>query len=177
MNREQLDRIRRMVRKDEKYKRFSKAADHNPALHIPYDELHEELERIHRTRAMRVLTREKRFTEKLIDAMLTDAQSRARCADILSTCLKVTGNFHETLTNLRDYLVIEYSEQLGTRVRTKEERRAFMESVLRPFYRYVYKVEQLEKHARLVVEDIDKAGYTFTNLVNAAKLLGKPESI
>ena len=37
--------------------------------------------------------------------------------------------------------------------------------------------EQIKKHAKYIVDDIDQAGYTYRNLVESIKLMGKPETV
>lgn len=178
MNKEDLEHVRRLVKRDSKYKKFKQNVESNPNLQIPFEELHEELERLHKTRSLRSLNRkDKNFTSSLVDAMIQDQRTRSRCTEILAACIAITGGYQETLTNLRDYLLLEYGGRMSTGRTTKEERRQFMENVLRPFFRYIHKVEQLREHAKYVVEDIDKAGYTFRNLVEAVKMLGKPETL
>ena len=177
MDRQEIDALRRRIRKDNKVVRFKSATERNPNLQLPFDELHNELERLMRTRSIRTLDRgDKSFTASVVDAMLQDQAYRSRCTEILSSCIKITGTFQETLDNLRDYLMLEYGSQIGGRT-TKAERQQFMESVLRPFYRYLHDVRQLQEHARYLVDDIDKAGFTFRNLVEGIKLLGRPETM
>lgn len=177
MNNESIKALRRIVRKDERYLRFRRAAERNPSLQIPFEELHEELTRLMATRSIRALSRsDVNFTSSVVDAMLQDQAYRSRCAEILASCIAVSGAFQETLTNLRDYLVLEYGSRISTRT-TKGERQQFMESTLRPFYKYVNEVEQLKEHARYLMDDIDKAGFTFRNLIEGIKLLGRPETM
>ena len=109
--------------------------------------------------------------------MLQDQAYRSRCAEILASCIMIDGTFNETLCNLRDYLLLEYGGRMGRGRTTKEERRQFMENVLRPFFRYLYKVDQIKQHAKYIVDDIDKAGFTYRNLVESIKLMGRPEII
>ncbi|MNV25352.1 hypothetical protein D3C71_1164480 [compost metagenome] len=175
MDTEKLEHIRRLVKNDDKYGSFKKSVEKNPNLKLPFDDLHEELERMQKTRSIRSLNRrDKRFTEAVLDAKLLDQQYRSRCTEILGSTIPITGAFQDTLTNLRDYLLLQYGKRIGG---TKNERQQFMENVLRPFFKRIHKVEQLKEHCRFIVDDIDKAGYTFNNLIELIKLLGKPESL
>ena len=175
MDKEKLNHIRRLVKADEKYIAFKKSVEKNPTLVMPFEDLHEELERMHKTRSVRSLhRRDKRFTEAVMDANLQDQQYRSRCSEIMGSTLPFTGTFQETLTNLRDYLLLEYGKRIGG---TKHERQQFMENVLRPFFRRLHIVEQLKAHCKFIMEDIDQAGYTFKNMIEYIKLLGKPESL
>ena len=109
--------------------------------------------------------------------MLQDQAYRSRCTEILASCISIDGGFQETLVNLRDYLLLEYGARISRGRTTKDERRQFMENVLRPFFRYLHRVDQLKSHAKYLIDDIDKAGYTYRNLVESIKLLGKPEIV
>ncbi len=167
--------LKRLVKADENYLKFKRSVDKNPNLRLPFEELHEELEREHKMRQVRSLHRsDKDFIGSVTDAMMQDARIRSRATEILASTIAIKGTFTDTLTNLRDYLILAYGKRLGG---TKEERRNFMENILRPFFKYIHKVDQLREHARYIIEDIDKAGYTFKNLMESIKLLGKPESI
>lgn len=174
MSKEDLQHIRRLVKGDDKYKRFKHSVEKNPNLKLPFGDLHEEIDRIHRTRSLRSLQRtDKQFTANVLDAKLEDQRYRSRLTEILASTIPITGTFTETLTNLRDYLLLEYGKRIGG---TKNERQQFMENVLRPFFRHIHRVEQLKDHCRFIIDDIDKAGYTFNNTIELIKLLGKPES-
>lgn len=169
--------VRRRIREDEKYKRFKTAHKNNPNNVIDFDGLHKEMARIHKTRSVRSLKRKsKGFVDDVVDALLQDQQARSRCAEIMGNCVTISGNMTQTLDNLRDYLVTEFSELLKS-VGTVGERKMVVESVLRPFYEYLNNVDQIKLHAKIIIEDVDKAGYGFTNLVNSLQLLSRPERI
>lgn len=172
-----VESVRRQLRRDDKLRRFKKAFDSNPDLVIDYQALHDELTRLHKTRSVRSLRRKSRgFTDDIVDAMIQDTSIRARCTEILGSCVRINGHINDTLNNLRDYLLVEYNDSLRI-VGTVKERQSIVESVLRPFYETLDKLEQLRSHARLIVEDIDKASYIYRNLVESLKMLSKPETV
>lgn len=172
---QKIKMIRRQIRQDAKYLRFKEAQKNNPNNVIDFKGLHAEMARLHKTRAWRHLKRKsKGFTDEVCDAILQDGQARSRCAEILGICVEITGSMNDTLTNLRDYLVTEYAEFLKA-VGTVAERKAVVETVLRPFYEYLNNVEQLRQHAKIIMEDIDKAGFGYTNLIAALQMLSRPE--
>lgn len=177
MTKEEMKALRRTIKKDKKYLRFREMFEGNPAFSIDFESYHEELQRLHTTRHTRQLRRKsKGFTESVVDAMLQDQATRSRCVEMLGECIKISSSMEDTLVNLRDYLLSEFSQQLK-RVGTQTERKSFVESVMMPFYEYISDVQTLEKSARLVVDDIDKAGYTYRNLVEAIKILSRPEQV
>jgi hypothetical protein len=167
--------IRSRIRENKKYLRFKDAFNKNPNNVIDFDSLHEEMERLHKTRHVRSLRRKsKGFAEDLLDSLIQDQRVRSRCTEILGVCITVAGAMKETLDNLSDYLLIEYTDLLKT-LGTVKERQAVVESVLRPFFKYLDQIEQLRAHAKVIIEDIDKAGFAHTNMVAAVQMLSRPE--
>ena len=173
-----IDDIKRALRRDQKLVRFKKMFEGNPNFSMNFEDLHEELETMHSTRKVRTLNRKRGdFAEEVLDSMLIDQSTRSRCAEILGACVKVRGALSETLDNLRDYLIFAYSARLKSVGGTQAERKAFVESVLRPFYKFLSNVSQLEEHCKVIITDIDKAGFTYTNLVETIKILSAPERV
>lgn len=176
---EQLDALKRVLQKDQKLLNFKRAFEGNPAFSMNFVDLHEELDTLHSTRSVRTLRRKKGsdFAEEVLDSMLQDQATRSRCAEILGACVKVRGSISETLDNLRDYLIVTYSSKLKLIGGTQAERKAFVESVMRRFYKFLAEVEQLEEHCKVIITDIDKAGFTYTNIVETVKILSAPERV
>lgn len=178
-SKEQLAAIRRRVKKDKKYRRFNDLFESNPNFAMPFEDLHEELTALHTTRKTRHLRRRKNsmsFGHDLVDGMLQDQAARSRATEILAQCVKVTDGMKEMLTNLRDYLSVEYSSMLKV-IGTVAERKAFIENVMRPFYQFLNQIETLQQHCNLLITDIDKANYTYKNLVEVLKVLVRPEQV
>ena len=174
---QRLDALRRTVKRDAKYRRFRDTFEGNPNYSIDFQKLHDELERMHMTRSVRTLRRKKvGFVDDLLDAMLQDQAVRSRTTEILGICVNIDGAMRETLDNLNDYLMVQYSESLKISS-TQTERKAFIGTCLRQFYRYLDQIQQLREHCKLIVDDIDKAGYTYRNLVETVKILSKPEQV
>lgn len=175
----ELAAIKKTIRKDKRFQRMKELYETNPAYAIDFKGFHTEISRMHMTRSTRSLKRKGKgnhFTENVIDAMLEDTSIRSRCVEILGQCVKIGSSMADTVSNVRDYLVTEYSNILR-KIGTQTERKQFVESLMRKFYEYLAQINTLEKHARLVIEDIDKAGYTYRNLVESIKILSRPEQV
>lgn len=177
-NREELKAIRRIIKKNQRYQQFLENFRGNPAYNIDFEEFHEELQRLHTTRLTRELKRKRTrsFPEKVCEAMLQDQSTRSRCAEILGQCTKISGAMERTLSKLRDYLCAEYADTLK-RIGAQGERKAFVEAIMRDFYDFYDEVKTLEKASSIVIEDIDKAGFMFKNLVEIIKVLSRPEQV
>lgn len=174
----ELDALKRVLRKDKKLLRFKDNFEGNPNFSLNFDKLHEELERLHATRSVRTLRRKNHdFAEEVLDSMLQDQATRSRCTEILGACIKIRGALSDTLDNIRDYLIMTYSSKLKLVGGTQSERKAYVETVLRPFYKYLTEVSMLEEHCKVIIQDIDKAGFAYTNLVETIKILSAPERV
>lgn len=170
--------LRRVIKRDSRFKQFLKNFQGNPAYNLDFAELHSELQRLHATRITRELRRKRSrsFPEKLAEAMLQDQAVRSRCAEILGECAKINDAMTRTLSNVRDYLLSEYAGNLKV-IATATERKAFVESSMKQFYEFQSDVAVLEKSAKIIIEDIDKANYMFRNMVELVKVLSRPEQV
>jgi len=177
-SREQQKAIRSTIKKNKRFQQFLENFRGNPAYNIDFESYHSELQRLHTTRITRELKRKRSraFPEKVCEALLQDQATRSRCAEILGECTKISHAMERTLSKLRDYLCAEYASYLKS-VGAQGERKAFVESIMRPFYDYFDEVKGLEKAAQIVIEDIDKAGFMFKNLVEVIKVLSRPEQV
>lgn len=179
MTSEEIKALRRIIKKNKRFQQFLEMFEKNPAYAIDFDSLHEELQLLHTTRLTRELRRKKKslqFTDKVVDAMLQDQSTRSRCAEILNDCVRIATSMSKTLSNLRDYLLTEYGSHLK-RIGAQSERKAFVESVMKPFYEYIAQVQTLEASSKIIIEDIDQAGYMYTNLAKIIVVLTRPDQI
>lgn len=171
-NKQDLERIKRKVNKDKKLTKLNERFDSHPSYNLPVRELYEEIENLHMTRKTRQLKRNSdSFTQDLMDGMLQDQSVRSRLTEIIMTCLSVTKSLRETLDNLSGYISVEYADELSI-LRTKAERTNFVDKhILATYYKYVRRVEKLRESAELVIVDIDKAGFNYKGLIEAAKMV------
>lgn len=178
MTKEERNALRRIIKKHKIYQRYLELFEKNPAFRINFDAYHEEIATMHTTRRTRTLRRKRnvQFVENVVDAMLDDQACRSRCAEILGECVKISNAMEENLGNVRDFLLTEFARHLKD-IGTQAERKGFVENVMKRFYEFFNQVQTLEKHARLIIEDVDKAGYTYRNLVEAIKVLSRPEQV
>lgn len=179
-SREEIKALRRVIKKNKRYMQFLEMFERNPAYAINFDAFHEELQMLHMTRQTRELRRKKnsmrQFPEKVLDSMLQDQATRSRCTEIRGQCVKISSAMEKTLGNLRDYLLSEFGHHLKG-IGAQAERKAFIEAIMKPFYEFLHQVQTLDKSAALIVEDIDQAGYMYTNLVKLVIVLTKPEQV
>lgn len=168
---------KRTILKDEKYKRFKRNFDQADHFNLPIKELEDELLFIHNTRPIRTLKDLRQtpgYVDHVIHATVVDQANRSRLVELTIACVNAERRLTDGLTALTDYLYIEYATELS-KWRTKDERKVFLHTVLRPFYKYLDQVHSLRAKIELVISDIDKAGYTIKNTLQALELVTKPQ--
>lgn len=172
MDKVDIEHLVRKINKDKRIKALHNNFSELPVYQLNEAELTEEIQNLHTLRKTRILNRRsKSFINDIIDAMLDDGSKRARLVEITSVCYKTLHNLKNTLEDLEGYILYEYGSHMNG-LRTKHEREQFVyHHVLRKFHKYLKKVERVYEAAKIVVEDIDKAGYNYRNLVEAVKLI------
>lgn len=174
-----LLRIKRTMRKDRRVKKLDTAFADLHEFNLPIRALYEEVESIHKVRKTRTLDRHSdTFTHDVVEGLLDDTAKRARLTEILVMCVKVLSNLKDTLGSLEGYMIIEYATELRS-IPTKGERTNFLSHhVLSKFHKYVGRVERIKAMTELVMVDIDKASYAYSNLMKAIQLAaGRRETL
>lgn len=170
-----LTPLRDTLRKDARCRRLHKLFQELPLYQVPADDWLTEIERIHKSRAIRFLnTGSPRFIEAVVDASVRDQADRSRLTEISMQCYKAESTLSEAVDTLRDYLLLTYSSELSF-VRTKEERVKIVNLALAPFLRFVQRAHRVTSMADLVIKDIDKGSWSLRLLVDSYKLHHAPE--
>lgn len=169
---------RRLLKQDARYQRMEKAFDTLDYLNLDIGPLTDEILFLHSTRPMRTLKDEQtgtmQYTQKLVDALMTDQSTRSRLTEIVIACVSADRNINDMCKAYKDYAVVKHSDLLK-QWRTKEERKQFLDVLLRKFLSYREEVISLQTKAELVIQDIDKAGFALKNNIQALEMITRPE--
>ena len=170
-SKEQLALLKKTISKDERLQRLKTAFGELPEYRLNLGDLHEEVDSMMVTRPIRSLDRrDASFIDAIVDAMMTDQQYRTRITEILMSCVKVEKSLSRSVTQISDYLGTEYHSVIYQVYKTKYERVAFIESVLRKYTTYLDKIDELKQRCVLLTTDIDKAGYMFKGLIETVQI-------
>jgi hypothetical protein len=171
------ERVQRLIKKNEKLLRFKKAFSTLPQYRIDFEDLHSEMKNLHRMRKLQLLrSDDPNFIKNLSGAAIHDHSFRSRLTEILVIGYEASANLNKTLNSLTDYLLSEYANDLS-KLRTKEERKQFIGSILDNFYDYLRDAELLITIAKAYIDNIDKGGYTIKELVQAHQVIRKFEGM
>ncbi len=169
--------VKRIIKGDARYKKFKEAFESSGYYALDVIELEKEILFLHETRVirkMRDFRGSPNYVDNVIEAVMMDQSIRSRLTEILVACITVESRLKDGLKKLTDYISVEYSTELS-KWRTKDERKTFVETILRNPYSYREKVEVLRMKIEIIVTDIDKAGFALKNTIQALELVVKPE--
>ena len=162
--------IRDKLRADKRSSRLRTLFTELPLYQLPIDAHIKEIEQIHKTRGIRVLTQSSpRFIEAVVDASLLDQANRSRLVEISMGCYKAENTLTEALDLLRTHLLMTYAVDLAF-VRTKDERNQIVNMALAPFMKFVSRAAQCRELANMVIKDIDQGAYSLQRLIAAFNL-------
>ena len=158
------------IRKDSRVRTLKSHFDNLPHFQIPFDEYRTELRDIFGMRTFRRVNQEDpNFLNKLIEAAYTDSNVNSRASEIAMMVRQAIGSLEKSLSRLRDYLLLEYSEDLRL-ISTKQERKDFIESIFRIFYEYLDTAQVFYEEIQILLTDLRQAGYSIKAIIEAARL-------
>lgn len=169
------ERVERLLKKDERYKRIRESFRKLPQYSLPFDDYQAELKLLHSQRTLQKLdVNSPNFVKNLGTAATTDHAFRSRITEILVMCSSVRSNLSKTLDSFEKYVLHTYASDLKT-LRTKEERKSFVQSFMHKFHQYLVDVESMVEICKYYVDNIDKGGYMVRELVQAYSVVRKFE--
>ena len=176
---EDIKRVKRAIRKDERFARLKEIYETAPQYNLPLDEFRIEMDTTFASRKVRQLktsTRDSGFAQNIIDALMEDQAIRGRFTEILTACIRCDRTLSASMEKMRAYLMIEYHGSIVRLYGTKIERERFIDYMMKTYEEYRKKVIILREQLELMITDIDKAGFAIKNSVEAIKLLSRPEA-
>lgn len=170
-----ISSIVRHMKKDEKYLRLRKVFNDMPLFQVPTETLMDEIKTIHRTRKVRFLdSSSPKFIDKVVEASIQDQAVRSRMSEILIQCSQARDTLGAAVGPLKEHLLITYAREISF-LRTKDERLSVVYRALERFNDFTSKVDSVESAAKIVIEDVDKAGFSLRRLVDVYSLANRPE--
>lgn len=175
MDSKSMERVERILKKDERYKRIRDSFRKLPQYSLPFEDYVAEMKLLHSERTLHKLDiSSPNFAKQLGKAATTDHSFRSRITEILVTCSSVRTNLSKTLDSFEKYVMNQYNADLKP-LRTKDERKAFVHSLMYTFHQYLNDVESLVEICKYYIDNIDKGGYMVRELVQAYSTVRKFE--
>lgn len=133
-----------------------------------------ELEGLHTTRLTRrlvVTDVTQRFQGRFMRAVLQNQANRSRTVEIKMRCFRTQAKLKRHLDDLTKYLMARYAEQLRRAAGTKSERENIIKSVYSNAENIQEELNTTMAIADMVIDDLDKTGWTVKNIIDMATLL------
>lgn len=170
-----LSSLVKSIQADARFRRLVNLFEESPLYKIPFKQLHEEIESLHRTRPVRILNRDDpRFIEKIVDASIRDQSYRSRLTEISVQCYRSASSLQDALDAMRSHILFTFSSQMKV-IRTKDERLQVIDLAMAPLLKHVRQCDRLKTTAEMVIGDIDKAAWSLKLLVSSYELHSRPE--
>lgn len=169
----QIDNLRSKLVKDKRYKKLKATFSTSDLFQIPFDEYKDELKTLHKLRTVHKLkVNHPNFGRNLSEAAIKDSANRHRYSEILVVAIEANTTLSKMLESFESYFLIRYAQDIKI-LRTKEERKSFIKAVMSKMHRYLDDTDELIRIIRILIEDIDKTGYTLKHLVDAYAIYAK----
>lgn len=165
-----ISALRKAVKNDDNWQKFRSIC--NSAYDSNFDTYIEEIQRLHKTRSVRVLGVTATPTgRKIADAAMRDQSVRSRCTEI---CMEVAANRNRlaiAMNTMSSYLFAEYGSLLGEcGVRAITERRGVIDSMFGRAQRILDNLDTITEIADLAIKDIDQASFSLKHTVTALEI-------
>lgn len=158
------------IKRDAHYQTFARILE-NTTKHVNIDAAMEEARTLHTSRYSRALTGKDRYSpKKLIDAAAKDMSVRARLVEIRVSNDRKLSHLQEAMEALRRYVFTEYADDLQE-FSTAEQRRAFIDRVLRSANELIAEGKQLLSTLDTLIKDLDQTSHAMKHIVDCLKLL------
>lgn len=162
--------LRKAVKTDDTWQKFRSIC--NSAYDPSFDSYIEEIQRLHKTRSVRVLGVTAAPTgRKIADAAMKDQSVRSRCTEI---CMEITASRNRlaiAMNTMSSYLFAEYGSLLGQcGVRAITEKRGVIEAMFGRAQRILDKLDTITEIADLAIKDIDQAAWSLKSTVTALEI-------
>lgn len=168
---DEIKRLRKLLRKDPQFKKIIKFFERVSTEISPVG-FYDEIKRLHKMRSSRSLERgSKAFLDKVVEANLQDQSYRSRLAEIQMECAKLLSKYEPVVDDLVLYMHAQHLEAIKGFFSSKVDRVEFLQGLCKDHHTFLREVRSVEEAAKLIITDIDKAGYMFKNLIEAMKIV------
>ncbi len=171
--------LRKKIKRTERYKKLRNVLN-DPDIeqyNIPFDSYMEEVKLTYRNRRFRKLDPNELATvlEDITSCSIEDTQLRSRYSEMLIVCTQAVKSITTLLEKFETWVVIEFNQDLRATFTNQVDRKKFIDAVLQEYRDYLREAESMKEQISILLSDIDKAGYSVKNIVEAQKLIFRPE--
>jgi hypothetical protein len=162
--------LRKSLVKDVRWIRFKGIV--NNAYLPEFDGYLDEIQRMHKTRSIRVLGAVAAPSgRKIADASMRDQSVRSRCVEICMEVARSRNHLAISMDTVKSYIMAEYSQMLGTHgVRAVTEKREIVNSVFSKPDERLHQLDTITEIADMCIKDIDQSSWAIKSTVTALEI-------
>ncbi len=167
--------IRKALKRDQRWARFRSVVDQ---AYLPeFDEFINEIERLHKTRGVRVLGAQAMPSGKRIaDAAMRDQSARSRCVEIVMQVTRSRNYLAIQMDVIRSYITAQYMQLLAeSGARTITEKKEVVTSMFSKSDTVLHRLDTITEIADLVIKDIDQAAWAIARTTTALEIATRRE--
>ncbi len=170
--------LRKLIKSSKRYKRLRGILTDNEIeqYNIPVESyLQEATSRFYSRKFRKLDANAVHILNNITEAAMEDSALRSRLTEMLIVCEQARKSIGGLLDRYENAAMIEHGTSLRRIVTTKDERKEFIRGILEDYIKYLTDVETLSEQIKLLIIDIDKAGYQLKNIIDAQRLVHRPE--
>lgn len=170
--------LRKTIKSSKRYKRLKAILDDNSIeqYNIPVETyLSEATSRFYARKFRKLDANDVHILDQLTASAIEDSVLRSRLTEMLIVCEQAKKSIGGLLERYENAALIEHGTSLRRIVTTKDERKEFVRSILEDYVKYAREVETLGDQLKLLIIDLDKTGYQLKNIIDAQRLVYRPE--
>ena len=169
-----LDELQQKICKNKKYRQLIEAFQTNKLYNIPLENYKEEILALHQVRQVRTLIKfcddsSLNMVDGIIRSNMQDQGQRSRLAEIHLQCIRASSALSDAIKVFKDYALVRYDSYLS-KIRTKGERSIFIDTCLADMQVYLSNCDLVINLTKIVIDDIDKAGWSIERTIKALSL-------
>lgn len=159
------------IKRDANYKSFRRILE-AAQQKLDVEAALEEAKVLHAARISRALTGNDRYRPKrLIDAAAIDLSTRARLVELRVVNDRKLSHLRKATDALKSYVATEYAEDINEDFRSADQRKAFIDRVVKPALTLLNDGESLLSSLDFLIKDLDQASHSLRHIVDALKLM------
>lgn len=171
--------LRKKIKRHSRYRKLKELLE-DPDVeqyNIPFSEYLNEIKLTYRSRRFRNLDPNELATilEDVTSCSIEDTQLRSRYTEMLIVSTQAIKSIAGLLDRFESWVFIEFSGDLRDCFTNQADRKKLIDDILKDFRDYLKDAEAFKEQVSLILSDLDKAGYSVKNIVDAQKLIFRPE--
>lgn len=172
-----VDDLKAELKYDDTFESFKNLVN-SSSKQLNYDIVYDELMVLHKNRKGRSLHLNGRpGTGDVMDCLLQDSSYRSRIIEISIGVSRNLQNLTTAIEALVNYVVTEYADKSLAVVKSRVEREQIIRVVISKVQELVDKHKNLAEFCSYIVTDIDKAGFSYKNVIELFDIMTKERTL